>query len=193
MSRLKFILQGLPYQGPPDGERKNKVREFVAKQLPSADGVVFRESGYSTDGVSVVQPDLAAYFDVESATESGMRAVVLRLAQAANSVGLTPQWVLVLQVESTVGHGIAIGGAAGTAAGLIVGGSSSKRETLVVGAVLGAVLGAILGGSYGSSLLKDGPLLGVWKAGPHGEWTWTSSKAIVDQVDIKKWVGVSKS
>lgn len=181
MSRLKFIVDCLPYAGKPDESRQQGIGSFVASEL----GIPVQDVGFAEVAIpdpagtmESVQPGLIVSRDLDLNDVTAHRAFVLRIGAAANAVGLRIMRVVVQQTGSYAGHGAALG----TISGIGLGGSASGRDTgsdSAAGLLFGAILGALIGGAIGAAIKRDGPILGLWQRDQTGAWQWTPAEQML--------------
>jgi hypothetical protein len=178
MNRVAFYPGCAPYQGPPDPERQKDITRFVQQALSLPEGEVgFAEEPIAMSGM--VHPGVAVTASVDINDLTAHRRFVSKLEETLRAVGLTVVEVVVQQVVDNMMGGILTGAAAGGVVGGSARAPSQRAEIVTEGLILGAVLGAIFGGIVGSSLRRQGPVLGVWKRGPDQSLRWEPAEQIV--------------
>ncbi len=177
MVRVAFYPACAPYQGPSDKTRQQDIAGFIQRALKLPEGdVSFAEEPIPLS--TMVQPGVAVTATVDVSTLAHQK-LVSALEEALRAVGLTVLEVVVQQVVDSMMAGILTGAAAGSGVGSAAGVATKNTEAATEGLILGAVLGALFGGIVGSSLRRQGPVLGVWRRGLDQALRWEPAEQIV--------------
>ena len=114
-------------------------------------------------------------------TQDNHKEIVKRIAEAARALASyvvrgSAQQPLVYHAARRLSAGAFSGTAIGRFRGRSNAGGDDARAA---GMLLGAVLGALIDGVVGSSIAKDGPVLGIWQKDAKGIRRWTRAEFLV--------------
>lgn len=184
MTRLKFIVDCLPYAGEPDDSRQQGICHFIATEVQvTTQDVEFSEVAIAdtAGSASLVQPGLVIFRALDPNNQDSLKEFVLRISEAVQALRL---YVVRVSIQKTASH-LASGLVAGVLSGAGVGRSASREgdgDGQAAGMFLGALLGALIGGAIGSAIAKDGPVLGIWQRNARGIWQWTPANQLLAPV-----------